>query len=109
MCLFLSSATDLRDKLEVNTKYFRHELSRHDFNILPGGHPIIPLMLGEAALAARFAEVLLTKGVYAIAFSHPVVPPGKARLRLQISAAHTREDLEFVLTKLKEARQELGL
>jgi len=76
---------------------------------LPGEHPIVPLMLGDAALAARFAEALLAKGVYVIAFSYPVVPQGKARLRLQISAAHSREDLEFALAKLKEAKQELGL
>jgi glycine C-acetyltransferase len=105
----LSSATELRDKLEVNTTFFRQELSKLGFNILPGEHPIVPLMLGDAALAARFAEALLAKGVYVIAFSYPVVPQGKARLRLQISAAHSREDLEFALAKLKEAKQELGL
>ncbi len=105
----LSAATELRDKLEANTRFFRQELSKQGFNILPGEHPIVPLMLGDAVLAARFAEALLAKGVYVIAFSYPVVPQGKARIRIQISAAHSREDLEFALAKLKEAKQELGI
>jgi len=105
----LSTATELRDKLEANTKFFRQELSKQGFNILPGEHPIVPLMLGDAVLAARFAEALLAKGVYVIAFSYPVVPQGKARIRIQISAAHSRADLEFALSKLAEAKQELGI
>ncbi|MGA2540684.1 MAG: glycine C-acetyltransferase [Verrucomicrobiota bacterium] len=105
----LSAATELRDKLAANTRFFRQELSKQGFNILPGEHPIVPLMLGDAVLAARFAEALLAKGVYVIAFSYPVVPQGKARIRIQISAAHSREDLEFALSKLKEAKQELGI
>ncbi|HXR07974.1 MAG TPA: glycine C-acetyltransferase [Candidatus Acidoferrum sp.] len=105
----LSADTQLRDKLEANTRFFRQESSKLGFNILPGEHPIVPLMLGDAALAARFAEALLAKGVYVIAFSYPVVPQGKARLRLQISAAHSREDLQFALGKLKEAKAELGM
>ena len=105
----LSTATELRDKLETNTRFFRQELSKQGFNILPGEHPIVPLMLGDAALAARFAEALLAKGVYVIAFSYPVVPQGKARIRIQISAAHSQEDLEFALAKLKEAKRELGI
>jgi len=104
----LSADTQLRDKLEANTRFFRQESSKLGFNILPGEHPIVPLMLGDAALAARFAEALLAKGVYVIAFSYPVVPQGKARLRLQISAAHSREDLQFALAKLQEAKAELG-
>jgi glycine C-acetyltransferase len=105
----LSADTQLRDKLEANTKFFRQESAKLGFNILPGEHPIVPIMLGDAALAARFAEALLAKGVYVIAFSYPVVPQGKARIRIQISAAHSREDLEFALTKLKEAKSELGI
>jgi glycine C-acetyltransferase len=105
----LSAATELRDKLAANTRFFRQELSKQGFNILPGEHPIVPLMLGDAVLAARFAEALLAKGVYVIAFSYPVVPQGKARIRIQVSAAHSREDLEFALAKLKEAKQELGI
>ncbi|MGA2556328.1 MAG: glycine C-acetyltransferase [Verrucomicrobiota bacterium] len=105
----LSADTRLRDQLEANTRFFRQESSQLGFNILPGEHPIVPLMLGDAALAARFAEALLAKGVYVIAFSYPVVPQGKARIRLQISAAHSREDLQFALAKLKEAKAELGV
>jgi glycine C-acetyltransferase len=105
----LSADTQLRDKLEANTKFFRQESAKLGFNILPGEHPIVPIMLGDAALAARFAEALLAKGVYVIAFSYPVIPQGKARIRIQISAAHSREDLEFALTKLKEAKSELGI
>ncbi len=105
----LSADTQLRDKLEANTKFFRQESAKLGFNILPGEHPIVPIMLGDAALAARFAEALLAKGVYVIAFSYPVVPQGKARIRIQISAAHSREDLEFALAKLKEAKSELGI
>jgi glycine C-acetyltransferase len=105
----LSADTQLRDKLEANTKFFRQESAKLGFNILPGEHPIVPIMLGDAALAARFAEALLAKGVYVIAFSYPVIPQGKARIRIQISAAHSREDLEFALAKLKEAKSELGI
>ena len=105
----LSADTQLRDKLEANTRFFRQESSKLGFNILPGEHPIVPLMLGDAALAARFAEALLAKGVYVIAFSYPVVPQGKARIRIQISAAHSREDLQFALAKLQEAKAELGI
>ncbi len=85
----LSQSTALRDKLENNTRFFREEMARRGFSILPGTHPICPIMLGDAALAARFAEAALTKGVYVIGFSYPVVPQGKARIRTQISAAHS--------------------
>jgi glycine C-acetyltransferase len=105
----LSQATDLRDKLEVNTKFFRREIGAMGFDILPGEHPIVPIMLGDAALAARFADAMLAKGVYVIGFSYPVVPQGKARIRVQISAAHSREDLEFALAKFQEAKRELGI
>jgi glycine C-acetyltransferase len=105
----LSGATDLRDKLEANTKFFRSEIGAMGFNILPGEHPIVPVMLGAAALAARFADAMLAKGVYVIGFSYPVVPQGKARIRTQISAAHSREDLEFALGKFQEVKKELGV
>ena len=79
------------------------------FDILPGEHPIVPVMIGDAALAARMADLLLTKGVYVIGFSYPVVPLGKARIRTQVSAAHSREDLEFAAAKFAEAKRELGI
>jgi glycine C-acetyltransferase len=93
----ISESADLRAKLADNTKFFREGLSRLGFNILPGEHPIVPIMLGDAALATRFADALLERGVYVIGFSFPVVPHGKARIRTQVSAAHSREDLEFAL------------
>ncbi len=105
----LSSATTLRDKLEANTKYFRQGMSKLGYNILPGEHPITPIMLGEAALAGRVAEAMLAKGVYVIGFSYPVVPQGKARIRTQISAAHSLEDLDFAIAKFGEVKNELGI
>ena len=105
----LSESTALRDKLEVNTKFFRHEMAQRGFNILPGEHPIVPIMLGEAPLAQRFAEAMLARGVYVIGFFYPVVPPGKARIRTQISAAHTREDLAFALEQFTAVKAELGI
>ena len=105
----LERSTELRDRLESNTRFFRDGMTRRGFNILPGEHPIVPIMLGDAALAARMAEAMLAKGVYVIGFSFPVVPKGKARIRTQVSAAHTREDLEFALEKFAEAKKELGL
>jgi glycine C-acetyltransferase len=105
----LSTGTDLRDKLEANAKVFREGMVKMDWNILPGEHPIIPIMLGHAPLAVRVAEAMLDKGVYVIAFSYPVVPQGKARIRVQISAAHSREDLEFALAKFAEVKREVGI
>src|SRR5205809_1910023 len=98
----LTQSTTLRDKLEENTKFFRAEMVARGFDILPGMHPIVPIMLGDAALATRFADALLAKGVYVIGFSYPVVPRGKARIRTQISAAHSREDLAFAVEKFTE-------
>ena len=83
-------------------------MTQAGFNILPGEHPIVPVMFGDAVSAARTAELLLAKGVYVVAFSYPVVPQGKARIRIQISAAHTRADLEFALEKFAEAKTDLG-
>jgi len=105
----LSAATDLRDKLEENAKFFRQGMAQMGWNILPGEHPIIPIMLGDAPLAVRVAEAMLEKGVYVIALSYPVVPQGKARIRVQISAGHSRPDLEFALGKFAEAKRELGI
>ena len=105
----LNASADLRDRLEANTKIFREQMAGSGFHILEGTHPITPIMLGDAALASRFADAMLEKGVYVIGFSYPVVPQGKARIRTQISAAHTREDLEFAIAKFSEAKAELSI
>ena len=84
-------------------------MSRRKFNIIPGEHPITPIMIGDAALAGRMAEMLLERGVYAIGFSYPVVPHGKARIRVQVSAAHSREDLQFAIDAFTAVRDELGV
>ncbi len=105
----LSSSTELRDKLETNTKFFREGMSKLGFNILPGTHPICPVMLGDAALAGKFAEAMLTKGVYVIGFSYPVVPQGRARIRTQISAAHSQADLEKAISAFAEVKKELNV
>ena len=105
----LTESTALRDKLEANTKYFREGMAKLGFDILPGTHPICPVMLGDAALAGRFAEAMLKKGVYVIGFSYPVVPQGKARIRTQISAAHSWLDLEKALNAFAEVKRELKL
>lgn len=105
----LKQSTKLRDQLEANTRFFREEMTETGFNILPGVHPIVPIMLGDAALASRFADLMLQKGVYVIGFSFPVVPQGKARIRTQISAAHSRADLEFAVRAFVAAKKELGL
>lgn len=104
----LTESADLRHRLRENTRFFREQMLDAGFNILPGEHPIVPFMFGDAVAASRMAELLLAKGVYVVAFSYPVVPQGKARIRTQISAAHTRADLEFALAKFAEAKQELG-
>ncbi|MGH7952097.1 MAG: glycine C-acetyltransferase [Limisphaerales bacterium] len=105
----LTESTALRDKLELNTKFFREEMTKLGFDILPGAHPIVPIMIGDAALAAKFAEVMLAKGVYVIGFSYPVVPKDRARIRTQISAAHSREDLEFAVNAFAQVKRELNL
>jgi glycine C-acetyltransferase len=99
----LSESTTLRDKLEANTKLFREEIGKLGFEILPGTHPICPIMIRDAALAAKIADALLVQGVYVVAFSYPVVPKGQARIRTQISAAHTPEDLELALNAFATA------
>jgi glycine C-acetyltransferase len=104
----LSESTELRDKLQANTKFFREEIGKVGFDVLPGEHPIVPVMLGDAKLAGQLADKLLEKGVYVIGFSFPVVPQGKARIRTQVSAAHSLEDLKFAVEKFAEAKAELG-
>jgi len=101
----MRSASDLRTKLRQNTSYFRSRMTEEEFDILPGEHPIVPVMIGEAARASRMAEVMLEKGVYVIGFSFPVVPQGKARIRAQVSAAHSKEDLERAVKAFVEARE----
>ena len=105
----LSASTELRDKLEANTKFFRDEMTKRGFNILPGTHPICPIMIGDAALATKFADAMLEQGVYVIGFSYPVVPKGKARIRTQISAAHSRTDLEKAIQAFTEVKRQLGI
>ncbi|KAA5542171.1 glycine C-acetyltransferase [Roseiconus nitratireducens] len=105
----LTASTELRDRLEANTRFFREGMTRLGFDLLPGEHPIVPIMLGDATLAGKFADLMLEKGVYVVGFSYPVVPQGKARIRTQISAAHTRDNLQFAIDRFAEAKQELGL
>jgi glycine C-acetyltransferase len=103
----VSESDELRDRLRSNTEYFREAMTREGFNILPGEHPIVPVMFGDAKIAARMAELLLAQGVYVVAFSYPVVPLGKARIRTQISAAHSRHELEFAVRCFAQAKREL--
>lgn len=105
----LSDTTDLRDKLMENTKFFREEIAKTGLEVLPGTHPIVPVMFGDAQPAVKMAESLLRKGIYVIPFSFPVVPKGKARIRTQVSAAHSKEDLQFAVEKFAEAKAELGI
>ena len=100
----LQESGDLRERLMENTKFFREQMTELGFSILPGEHPIVPIMIGDAARATQMADALLEKGIYVIGFSYPVVPQGKARIRVQISAAHTRADLEFAIQSFKEVR-----
>ena len=101
----LTSSTELRDTLESNTRFFREGMGKLGFDILPGTHPICPVMLGDAAVATRFADAMLQQGVYVIGFSYPVVPQGRARIRTQISAGHSRADLERALTAFATVKQ----
>jgi len=105
----LESSTDLRDRLEQNTSFFRQAMTRAGFNIPAGNHPIVPILLGDASLAQRFAAAMLERGVYVVGFFYPVVPQGKARIRTQMSAAHSRADLEFAVEQFIAVRSELGL
>jgi glycine C-acetyltransferase len=104
----LEGSDDLRARLQDNTAWFREQMTSLGFDILPGDHPIVPVMIGDAARATRMADLLLAKGVYVIGFSYPVVPVGKARIRTQVSAAHAREELAMAVAAFTSARDELG-
>jgi glycine C-acetyltransferase len=103
----LTASTELRDKLETNTKYFREAVTERGLTIKPGVHPIVPIMIGDAAKSQKFAARMLEKGVYVIGFFYPVVPHGTARVRVQVSAAHSREDLEFAVKAFAKTDEEL--
>jgi len=105
----LSASTELRDKLADNTAYFRRQISGLGLNVISGEHPIVPIMLGDAVLAQSMAQKLLEKGIYVIGFSYPVVPKGAARIRTQVSAAHTKKDLDFAIEKIADVKSELGI
>jgi glycine C-acetyltransferase len=105
----ISSSAELRERLMNNTRYFRQGMTRLGFNIKIGEHPIVPIMLGEAKIAQKMAAAMLEKGVYVIGFFYPVVPQGTARIRVQISAAHTVQDLDFALAKFAEAKKEFNI
>ncbi len=104
----LMQSTELRDKLMENTRYFREKITEIGLEVLPGEHPIVPVMFGEAQPAVHMANTLLEKGVYVIPFSFPVVPKGKARIRTQVSAAHSKKDLDFAIEKFAEAKRDLS-
>jgi glycine C-acetyltransferase len=104
-----SRSTELRDRLEENTQFFRNGLTEKRLTIRPGTHPIVPVMIGDAALSQKVAQRLLELGIYVIGFFFPVVPQGKARIRTQVSAAHSREDLQFAIDKFAQVRDEFGL
>ncbi|MBP3398234.1 MAG: glycine C-acetyltransferase [Erysipelotrichaceae bacterium] len=103
----LSESTDLRDHLEDLTAYYRSQLTEAGFDIIPSTHPIVPVMLYDEKTAGEFAKRMMDKGVYVVAFSYPVVPKGKARIRTQVSAAHTKEDIDFIIKCFKEVREEM--
>ncbi len=105
----LTASTELRDKVHENTAYFRERLSKLGFDVLPGSHPIVPVMLYDAKIAGEFAARMLEKGVYVVGFSYPVVPQGKARIRTQVSAGHTKEDLDFAVQCFQEVKKEMGI
>jgi glycine C-acetyltransferase len=105
----LSASTELRDKLQNNTMYFRKAMTTAGFNIKEGVHPIVPILLGDAGIAQEMAGRMISKGVYVIGFFYPVVPHGKARIRTQISAAHSKEDLDFAIRTFIEVKKELGI
>src|SRR5208282_3083498 len=105
----LESSSDLRERLQTNTVYFRRQMQALGFNLIPGEHPIIPVMLGDAPLAVSLAERVQAQGVYVVAFAFPVVPHGKARIRTQMSAAHTAYQLNRVVAAFASAGRELGI
>ena len=103
----LEASTELRDRLHDNTQYFRAQMQAHDFAVPEGDHPIVPVMLGDAVVAQKMSQRLLELGIYAVGFFYPVVPKGKARIRVQISAGHTRENLDKAVAAFSQAQQEL--
>ena len=105
----LEQSTALRDKVHENARYFRSEMEKLGFDLLPGEHPIVPVMINDPKTAHEFARRMLQKGVYVVAFCYPVVPKGKDRIRTQISAGHTREDLDFAVKCFAEVKAEMGL
>ena len=105
----LSDSTEYRDRLQENTKYFREGIAKAGFHIREGVHPIVPILLGDAVVAQKMAARMMEKGVYVTGFFYPVVPMGKARIRVQISAAHTKQDLDFAIQAFKETKTELGI
>ena len=105
----LTASTELRDRVHENTRYFRAKLSELGFDVLEGSHPIVAVMLYDAKVAAEFAARMLEKGVYVVGFSYPVVPQGRARIRTQVSAGHTREDLDFAVECFRQVKEEMGL
>jgi glycine C-acetyltransferase len=105
----IKNTTELRERIFANTRFFREKMTALGFSVLPGEHPIAPVMFGDAELATKMAERLLELGVYVIGFSFPVVPKGKARIRVQLSTAHSREDLEFAVAQFLAARESLKL
>lgn len=105
----VTQSTKIREQLRTNTRFMRKELVRRGFDVREGEHPIIPVMLGDAGLAAKFAESMLDKGVYVVGFSYPVVPVGKARIRTQMSAVHSQEDLNFAVDSFEKTGRELGV
>jgi glycine C-acetyltransferase len=104
----LSNSTELRDRLEKNTHYFRQGMQEAGFDVDDGDHPIVPVMLGDAKLAQKMSKKLLEKGIYAIGFFFPVVPKGKARIRTQISAAHTKDNLDKAIAAFSSTYKELS-
>lgn len=105
----LEESTELRDHLEETTAYYRKQLTDNGFDIIPGTHPCVPVMLYDEKLAGEFAKRMMEKGVYVVAFSFPVVPKGKARIRTQVCASHTKEDIDFIVKCFMEVREEMGL
>jgi len=105
----VSASTELRDRLEQNTMYFRSKMEDAGYRITAGDHPIVPIMLGDAKVASRMADLLLEEGIYVIGFSYPVVPKGKARIRVQLSAALTREDLDRAIAAFVKIGREMGV
>ncbi len=104
----LSTSSDLREQLMENTVHFRKRMTEEGFDIIPGEHPIVPIMLGDAKLSQEVAAKMLEKGVYVVGFFYPVVPKGKARIRTQMSAAHTRENVDYTINAFMETKKELG-